>query len=70
MIMNNIDKLLKEKNKTRYWLAKEIGMAYPNLCKLADNKTESIKFEILENLCIKLECTFDDLLTMSPLTHD
>ena len=70
MITNNIDILLKKKDKTRYWLAKEIEIAYPNLCKLASNKTESIKFQILENLCIKLECNLDELLNISPLTHD
>jgi len=57
-----IDQLLKEKQKTRYWLAKEIGVTYPNLCKLADGKTESIKFDILEKICDKLECSPNELL--------
>lgn len=57
-----IDYLLHEKNKTRYWLAKEVGVTYPNLCKLADNKTESIKFEIMERICKKLDCSPNELL--------
>ncbi|WP_420892371.1 helix-turn-helix domain-containing protein [Priestia filamentosa] len=56
-----IDDLLKEKSKTRYWLAKEIGMQYHNLCKLADNKTESIKFDLLHLICTALECTPNDI---------
>ena len=27
----NIDNLLKEKGKTRYWLSKKINLSYPNL---------------------------------------
>ncbi|MEM4994987.1 helix-turn-helix domain-containing protein [Priestia sp. SB1] len=57
-----IDELLAKKDKTRYWLAKEVGVTYPNLCKLADGKTESIKFEIMEKICSKLECSPNELL--------
>lgn len=65
----NIDNLLKHKNKTRYWLAKQIGIAYPNLMKLANNETTSVKFEIIEQICSVLECTPNDLLILSPITH-
>ena len=43
-----IDEILKQQNKTRYWLAKEIGVTYPNIMKLCNSETESIKFDILE----------------------
>jgi putative transcriptional regulator len=66
----NIDKILDNKGKTRYWLAKEVGITYPNLVKLCNNKTESIKFDILNKICNKLECTPNDILTITPLTHD
>ena len=66
----NIDKILENKGKTRYWLAKEIGITYPNLVKLCNNKTESIKFDILNKICNKLECAPNDILTITPLTHD
>lgn len=58
----NIDVLLKKRNKTRYWLSKEIGITYPNLKRLADNNTESIKFNILEKICNVLNCKLDELL--------
>ena len=66
----NIDKILDNKGKTRYWLAKEVGITYPNLVKLCNNKTESIKFDILNKICNILECTPNDILTITPLTHD
>jgi putative transcriptional regulator len=57
-----IDELLESKNKTRYWLAKEIGVTYPNIMKLCNNETESIKFSILEKICIVLGCNTNDIL--------
>ncbi len=57
-----IDELLESKQKTRYWLAKEIGMTHQNLTKLANNQTESIKFSYLEKICDVLECTPSDVL--------
>ncbi len=59
-----INELLKEKQKTRYWLAKEIGMTHQNLTKLANNQTESIKFSYLEKLCDVLECSPNDILSI------
>ncbi|HDO9660873.1 TPA: helix-turn-helix domain-containing protein [Clostridioides difficile] len=57
-----INNLLESKGKTRYWLAKQIGMTHQNLTKLANNKTESIKFESLEKICLALECSPNDIL--------
>lgn len=59
-----INKLLEEKQKTRYWLAKKIGMTHQNLTKLANNQTESIKFSYLEKLCDVLECSPNDILSI------
>lgn len=61
---NNIDKLLELKGQSRYWLSKELNITYPNLKKLADNETTSIKFELMEKLCKALDCTLNDLFTL------
>ncbi|PBF64708.1 helix-turn-helix domain-containing protein [Clostridioides difficile] len=61
----NIDKLLESKGRTRYWLAKEVGIAYPNMMKLANNETSSIKLDLFETLCLVLECTPNELVTLS-----
>lgn len=59
-----IDKILKERNKTRYWLSKETGITYTNISNLANNKTSSIKFEVLESICEALECSPNDILIL------
>lgn len=57
-----IDEILEKENKTRYWLSKQINITYQNLCNIADNKTASIKFDILEKICLALKCTPNDIL--------
>ncbi len=56
-----IDKILKEKGKTRYWLYMQLGLSYQNFKRLVENETTSIKFENLRALCDILECTPNDL---------
>ncbi|WP_219670792.1 helix-turn-helix domain-containing protein [Clostridioides difficile] len=59
---NKIMELLDKKGKTRYWLAKEIGIKQQSLNKIASNETVSIRFDILEKICTTLECTPNDVL--------
>lgn len=61
MIKLNIEQLLKEKGKTRYWLGRQLGMGYGNLTKMVNNETKMIKLENIEALCQILECTPNDL---------
>ncbi len=53
--------ILKEKNKTKYWLYNQMNMSYQNFNKMITNKTRSIKYENLELLCEILECDIGDL---------
>lgn len=53
--------ILKEKQKTKYWLYIQMGLSYQNFNNLVTNKTKSIKFENLKTLCDILECTPNDL---------
>ena len=62
MIKLNALKLLKEKGKTRYWLAKRLGMGYQNFNSMVNNETYSIRYEVIEKLCELLECTPNELL--------
>lgn len=57
-----IDTVLKEKDKTHYWLAKEIGVTWQSLKKLSDNKTESVKFATLDAICKALDCKIEDII--------
>lgn len=57
----NVLNILKEKNKTKYWLYKQMGMSYQNFNRMVNNETKSIKFENIEALCQILECTPNDI---------
>lgn len=53
--------LLEQRKKTKYWLYKQLGMSYQNFNRMANNKTKSIRYEMIETLCQILECTPNDL---------
>lgn len=52
---------LEQKEHTKYWLYKQMGMSYQNFNNMVNNKTKSIRFSNLEALCDILECTPGDL---------
>ena len=62
MIKITIDNKLEELQKTRYWLAKQTGMTYPNICNLASGKTKGILFEKLDRICDALNCLPGDII--------
>ena len=62
MLRLRIDQILKEKNKSKYWLFKKLEpMSYQNFNNIYSNKTSSIKFETLEKLSKALEIPVGDL---------
>ena len=50
MIIFNIEELLKKKNKSKYWLCKNMNITYTNLNKIIYGETSSISFKYLEFL--------------------
>ena len=65
MIKLNVIELLEKQGKTKYWLYKQMGMSYQNYNNLIQNKTKSIKYENIEIFCNLLECTPNDLFTIT-----
>ena len=62
MLRLRIDQILKEKNKSKYWLFKKLEhMSYQNFNNIYSNKTSSIKFDTLEKLSKALEVPVGDL---------
>lgn len=61
MIKMNVQNLLKEKGKTRYWLVKEMQTTYKTVNKLCDNTLTGLQLETIEKLCEILDCTPNDL---------
>lgn len=64
MIKTNVQKLLNEKGKTRYWLVKQMQTTYKTVNKLCDNTLTGIQLETIEKLCNLLDCTPGDLFTV------
>lgn len=61
MVWLNVQALLEERGKTRYWLYKQLGMSYQNFKNMIDNKTQSIRYDRIETLCLLLDCTPNEL---------
>lgn len=62
MIRFNIEKLLKEKNKSKYWLCQNMNITSRNLNRVIHGETSSISFKYLEELCKYLDCSLEDLM--------
>ncbi|PWM72413.1 MAG: XRE family transcriptional regulator [Bacillota bacterium] len=53
--------ILREQQKSKYWLYMQLGLSYQNFNRLVSGQTTSIKFENLQALCDILNCTPNDL---------
>lgn len=65
MLKINALKLLEERQKSKYWLYKQMGMSYQNFSKMINNQTKSIRYENLEAMCYIFECRLDELLVFT-----
>lgn len=62
MVKIIIDELLAKQSKTVYWLSKQTGISQFSMGKIVKGKTASIKFDIIEKICIALNCQVGDIL--------
>ena len=65
MLKLNVLKLLQEKGKSKYWLYNQLNLSYQNFNNMVNNKTKSIKYEMIETLCSILDCSLDDLFIVT-----
>lgn len=61
MLKMNVQNLLDERGKTRYWLVKEMQTTYKTVNKLCDNTLTGLQLDTIEKLCEILECMPNDL---------
>ncbi|HZJ83581.1 MAG TPA: helix-turn-helix transcriptional regulator [Clostridia bacterium] len=61
MIRIKIDEILKEKDKTIYWLSQKTGTSHNNLTNLIRGETRSINFDVLDKICLALDCEPGDI---------
>jgi putative transcriptional regulator len=66
MIRIQVDELLKERERTFYWLAKETGVSHTTLWRLKKGKAQGITFDTLEKLCQTLRCQPGDVIRLGP----
>lgn len=57
----SIQEKLKEKNMSRYELAKRIGVTYPTIDNIYKGNSTSIKLDILEAICNELNCSPNEI---------
>ena len=65
MIVPRLDKLLANKKRSFYWLAKETGVSHTTLWRLKKGKAVGINFETLEKICRALKCQPGDVLFLT-----
>ena len=70
MIKVNIEELLKQNKKSKYWLCKNMNITSRNLNKIIRGETISISFKYIEEICILLNCTPGDLFTLTINDYD
>lgn len=58
----NIKPLVDAKGINRNQLAKELKIGYKATCNLYEGNTERVYFDTLEQLCLVLECTPNDII--------
>jgi putative transcriptional regulator len=59
-----LDRILDERGRSFYWLAKETGISYTTLWRLKSGKALGINFATLEKICEALNCAPGDILTI------
>ena len=64
MIRVQIDDLLRERERSFYWLAKETGVSHTTLWRLKKDKAQGITFNTLETICQTLKCQPGDVLKL------
>lgn len=65
MIKLDIKQLVDNKYKNLNQFAKAINISYPAAKKLYDGDTSRIEFDTLENICNALDCTPNDIFSLT-----
>jgi putative transcriptional regulator len=62
VIKIGLEELLRKRKKSLYALAKETGISYSALWKINRGEVTSMSFDVLEKICLNLDCSTGDLL--------
>ena len=64
MVYLRVDELLKERQKSNYWLIKQMEGSRSNVKKIIRNETVSIEFRTIDKLCKIFDCEIGDLFVL------
>ena len=64
-----LNNTLAKKGKSQYWLAHETGIAASTINKLCNGKTSSIQFDVLQKICIALDCNVNDVIEKDDIVN-
>ena len=64
MIKIQIDELLKQGDRSFYWLAKETGVSHTTLWRLKKGRAQGITFDTLQKICQALKCQPGDVMRL------
>ena len=64
MVVLNVEKLLKQKKKSKEWLCNQMDISHYNLNKSLKGIAKSISYKYIEGFCKYLECTPSELMTI------
>jgi len=64
MIKIQINELLGD--RSHYWLAKNSGIQYSVIRNLASQRSQNVRYSILQKLCDTLKCEPSDLIIKTP----
>lgn len=62
MIKLELEKLLAEKGRSFYWLAKEAQINHAVMSKLRHNRMVELRLDVLDRICETLDCEPGDVL--------
>ena len=64
MVKVNIEQLLKENNRSKYWLCNQMNITSHNLNQIILGLRKSISVRYVEDFCKYLNCTPGELFTI------
>ena len=59
-----LNQVLEDKGMSQNKMAKDTGISVTTLRNLNHNRTTQISFDILEKICIYLDCSVEDILCL------
>ncbi len=65
MLKNNLSAIMGAKRIKIYELAEMSGVSRSTITRLYYDRTNTVSFNTLENLCRALDCTLDDLFKIT-----